>query len=267
MRSLQASHSLTALLVLVLSATAVSAQGTTAQADSTRTNGDAPCDRYGFSTVFRCIGHDLGGVVKGDARRWIVVGGVLAGGSLLLDDEVFHALAKPDQNQESVAIGRHLGEAGLQFGVPAGVYLVARATGHDEAGDLAMMIVRTQVVNAILTRGLKLFPRARPYQESATPANGSFPSGHTSAVFATATVLHRKWGWRAGVPAYAVATFVGATRLENMHYLSDVTFGAALGIASGLAIKLPGPHPAVAPIIAPGVVGVSVSFGSTAAHP
>ena len=78
--------------------------------------------------------------------------------------------------------------------------------------------------------------------------------------FATATVFQRKWGWKAGVPAYLVATFVGVTRLENVHYLSDVTFGAAVGVASGLAIKLPGPR--VEPILAPGVVGVSFRIGS-----
>ena len=64
------------------------------------------------------------------------------------------------------------------------------------------------------------------------------------------------------MPAYAVATFISATRLQNMHFLSDVTFGAALGIASGLAISVPGPHRAVAPIVAPGVVGVSVTLGN-----
>jgi membrane-associated phospholipid phosphatase len=148
----------------------------------------------------------------------------------------------------------------VHFGVPAAVYLISRATGHNAAADMSVAIIRTQVVNAIFTRGLKLVPRARPYQESATLTKGSFPSGHTSAAFATATVIQRKWGWRAGVPAYAVAAFVGTTRLQHVHYLSDVTFGAALGIASGLAVKLPGPGPSIAPLMAPGVAGVAVTI-------
>jgi hypothetical protein len=260
--SFKASRALTALVVACLWTTAASAQG----------GADAPppapdqshtkiCDGYRLVTVFfRCIPHDVSGIAQGDALRSLAVGGLLAGGSILLDDEVRNKMSEPDQDT-SIEVGRYLGEAGVQFGAPAAAYFIARAVGSESAQDLSIMLVRTQMVNAILTRGLKLIPRARPYQETATLTKGSFPSGHTSAAFATATVMQRKWGWKAGVPAYLVATFVGVTRLENVHYLSDVTFGAAVGVASGLAIKLPGPRPTIAPIISPGVVGVSVSIG------
>jgi membrane-associated phospholipid phosphatase len=197
-----------------------------------------------------------------EALRWLGAGGVLAGGSLLLDDEVLHTFADGDQDPP-VAVGENLGEAGLHFGVPFAVYVVARATSHPAAADMAIVVLRTQTVNGILTRGLKLLPRPRPYQEAATATKGSFPSGHASTAFATATVLQRRWGWRVGVPAYTVASFVAATRLQNVHYLSDVAFGVALGVASGLAVRLPGPQPAVAPMIAPGVAGVSVTIGGS----
>jgi membrane-associated phospholipid phosphatase len=119
------------------------------------------------------------------------------------------------------------------------------------------MLLRAQVVNGILTRSLKMLPRARPYQDQSEFGKGSFPSGHTSASFATATVLQRRFGLRGGIPAYAVATYVGISRLERVHYLSDVMFGAGLGIASGLTIKLPAAtHTAVSPMVAPGVRGL-----------
>lgn len=64
----------------------------------------------------------------------------------------------------------------------------------------------------------------------------SFPSGHTANVFAGATMLAIEYGenhkW---VPyaAYGVATTVGAMRMiNNKHYISDVLFGAGLGILS-----------------------------------
>ena len=198
-------------------------------------------------------------MTQGDSLRWLIGGGVLAGGSLLLDDEVLQKFADPDQDT-SVAIGEHLGEAGIHLGAPFAFYVVARSTGHPGAADLAIVVFRAQMVNGTLTRALKLLPRPRPYQGDATPTKGSFPSGHTSATFATATVLQRRLGWRVGVPAYFVAGFVGATRLTNVHYLSDVTFGAALGIASGLALDLAGRHPVITPMLAPGVVGLSVSL-------
>ncbi|HKE84676.1 MAG TPA: phosphatase PAP2 family protein [Vicinamibacterales bacterium] len=258
-RSFTATRGSAALVAVALCATVASAQGT-APSTSTPEQAEAPCNQYGISTVVRCMGHDLVRVAQGDSLRWLLAGGALAGGSLFVDDEIAAALASPTRDS-AVVLGDHLGHAGVQFAIPGAMYLIGRAAGHDGTADLGIMLVRTQVVNGIFTRALKLIPRARPYQDSATPGQGSFPSGHASASFATATVFQRKWGWRAGVPAYAVATFISVTRLQNMHFLSDVTFGAALGIASGLAINVPGQHSAVAPIVAPGVVGVSVTIG------
>lgn len=256
--------SLGILLAVSASATIASAQDAPPTPPPSTTPAAAessPCDRYGLSTVFRCVGHDLRSVlVTRDSRRWLEAGGVLAGGSLFLDDEVKKSVFEPVTDR-TTKIGEQIGAAGWQFGVPTAAYLVARATGHEGAADLSIAIVRTQVVNAIFTRSLKFLPRARPYETAATPAKGSFPSGHASAAFATATVMQRKWGWKAGIPAYAVASFVGATRLENAHFLSDVTFGAALGVASGLAVRLPGPHPPIAPLIAPGKVGLTITIG------
>ena len=63
----------------------------------------------------------------------------------------------------------------------------------------------------------------------------SFPSGHTTASFAYATImsLHFRWGW----VWFLFACVVGLSRiLTNAHWWHDVTGGAALGylIAVGL---------------------------------
>jgi membrane-associated phospholipid phosphatase len=64
----------------------------------------------------------------------------------------------------------------------------------------------------------------------------SFPSGHASSSFATASSLAYSYGWKVGVPAYALASFVAISRVnENIHWLSDVVAGAALGIYWGHA--------------------------------
>lgn len=64
--------------------------------------------------------------------------------------------------------------------------------------------------------------------------NNSFPSGHTTMAFASATTLHRRYGWKVGFPAYAVAALTGVARHEaNKHHWHDVGAGAVLGIASG----------------------------------
>ena len=40
----------------------------------------------------------------------------------------------------------------------------------------------------------------------------SFPSAHTSITFANAAFLRRRYGWKFGGPAYALATYVGWSR-------------------------------------------------------
>lgn len=74
------------------------------------------------------------------------------------------------------------------------------------------------------------FPERRPDNSD----NKSFPSGHSALSFASATTLYRRYGWQAGLPAYAVATVVGVGReRSNEHHWYDVVAGAALGTASG----------------------------------
>lgn len=64
--------------------------------------------------------------------------------------------------------------------------------------------------------------------------NNSFPSGHTSVAFASATTLYKRYGWEVGMPAYALATLTGSARVgANKHYWRDVIVGAAVGVGSG----------------------------------
>lgn len=62
----------------------------------------------------------------------------------------------------------------------------------------------------------------------------SFPSGHTSLVFATAASLSIQYKkWYVTVPAYLWATSVGYSRMYlGVHYPSDVVTGTAVGIGS-----------------------------------
>jgi undecaprenyl-diphosphatase len=67
----------------------------------------------------------------------------------------------------------------------------------------------------------------------------SFPSGHSSASFAVATVLSEHFPRGAPV-IFAIATFIAMSRvLRGSHFLSDVAAGAVLGILCGTLVAHP----------------------------
>jgi undecaprenyl-diphosphatase len=63
----------------------------------------------------------------------------------------------------------------------------------------------------------------------------SFPSGHTTSAFATATALTLTYKkWYVAVPSYAYASLVGYSRMRlGVHYPSDVLGGIIVGIGAG----------------------------------
>lgn len=104
------------------------------------------------------------------------------------------------------------------------------------AGDSEVFEAASEATVAVAaeTQVLKLVTnRQRPDGSS---GSASFPSGHTSFAFGGATLLARWWerehdGSKLLYWLYVPASYVGLTRLEgDRHYLSDITFGAALGI-------------------------------------
>jgi undecaprenyl-diphosphatase len=96
----------------------------------------------------------------------------------------------------------------------------------------------------LITEGLKeSVRRPRPYSSApddviprCKTSGFSFPSGHTSAAFATATALTLSTKkWYVGVPAFTYAGFVGYSRMRlGAHYASDVLAGIIVGVGTSL---------------------------------
>ncbi len=165
--------------------------------------------------------------------------------------------------QRATEFGARIGSPVYLFPALAGTYFAGIYFKADEAQEFAVMGFEALSLAGLQTLILKLsVNRLRPDGTD----RAAFPSGHSSASFALATVAASKYGWKVGVPACMLASFVGYTRMEGgHHYLSDVVFGAGLGIISGRAVYKyrKGAHPdryAFAPYVAPGGGGFTMVF-------
>jgi membrane-associated phospholipid phosphatase len=155
--------------------------------------------------------------------------------------------------------GETIGGAHMQLAGALATYGVGRFTKSDRVSAIGSDLIRAQLLTQAVTAGIKMsVRRTRP-----DGTQFSFPSGHTSVSFASATVLQRHLGLKVGIPAYAVATYVAAQRIqERRHFLSDVAFGAAFGIAAGRTVTVGRGEArfAMSPTIVPGGAGVSFDW-------
>jgi membrane-associated phospholipid phosphatase len=201
-----------------------------------------------------------------DARRlpskqtleWAAIGLVAAAGSHPADSHVGRSLAGARQLSEPLEAGAVIGSTPLQMGMSAATYAVGRLAGWPRMTVVGADLFRAELIAQGLTVGLKESIRRRRPEGSGF----AFPSGHTTVSFASATVLQQHLGWRVGAPAYALASYVALSRVQmNRHYLSDVAFGAALGIAAGRTVTFGHERRVrLAPMAADGGGGVQVTW-------
>ena len=182
------------------------------------------------------------GNTVGDLRRmgadnrltFLAIGGVLAATAHTYDARTTARLA--GSSSGAFVPGSILGGAEFQFGASLATYGVGRLSGNTRMAEVGSHLIRAQIIAQGVTHAVKYSVR-RMRPDGST--RNSFPSGHTSVSFASATVLQREFGWKVGIPAYAVASYVGLARIEGKrHYLSDVVFGAAIGIVAGRSVTV-----------------------------
>jgi membrane-associated phospholipid phosphatase len=164
---------------------------------------------------------------------WLTAGGTLVALSLSAGDEALAEWSAKQGGSSYADIGAVIGDGWVQGAAALFTYGVGRLHGNAKVAHTGSDLVRAQILNGILTKGLKLaIDRQRP-----DGGGHSFPSGHTAAVFASASVLHGHFGWKTALPAYSLAAFVGWTRLrDEQHWLSDIGAGAAIGVIVGQTI-------------------------------
>jgi membrane-associated phospholipid phosphatase len=110
-----------------------------------------------------------------------------------------------------------------------------------ELKQKGLVIGASFLVTTVITTTLKhAINRARPFetypdiQKLSAGGSSSFPSGHTSDAFSTATSLSLAFPkWYVIAPSYVYASAVGYSRMHlGVHYPSDVLAGAIIGAGS-----------------------------------
>jgi membrane-associated phospholipid phosphatase len=223
-------------------------------------------EHTGFAALVFKTGADFKAFPKRKST-WVIlgIGGAAAGLAHPADRRVNARLVGSTSADRFWKPGHILGSTYVQAGTAVGLYVVGRyivphaegASKTNKLSHLGFDLLRAQIVSQALTTGIKVAVR----RDRPTGTCCSFPSGHATATFAMAAVFERHLGARASWPTLAIAAYVATSRLhDNVHYLSDVLFGAALGTATGWTIV--GTHGrtdyTLAPVPIPGGVMVSV---------
>lgn len=124
------------------------------------------------------------------------------------------------------------------IGTPVVLAGVGLIRNDDKMLRNAFVMAAASIVNEGVTYALKYsINRDRPFEtypeivKKAKAGSPSFPSGHTSSAFATATSLSLSYTkWYIIVPSFAYAGTVAYSRMcLGVHYPSDVAAGALIG--------------------------------------
>ena len=136
------------------------------------------------------------------------------------------------------APGKYIGGTAEQVAMSLGVFAYGRLKDEPKVSHLGNDLLQAQILSEFILEPLKLATqRLRPYQTGHCGLNCAFPSGHATVTFADATVIERHLGWKYSAIGYAIAAYVATSRLhDNVHFFSDVVFGAAAGTIAGRTV-------------------------------
>lgn len=183
-----------------------------------------------------------------DQEDWLIVAGVAgaAGLALVVDDDLsdfWQDDVRSDVGDDILEVVEDFGSIRYIGAASIGAYGIAEAFGQKREKAAALMTLESLVLAGALTSGIKFVTsRERPtdsdepldfFEREENRLNASFPSGHSTHAFSTATVLSEVYGednpWVPYV-AYPLAAGVGLARInKNRHWLSDILVGGAIG--------------------------------------
>jgi membrane-associated phospholipid phosphatase len=175
-----------------------------------------------------------------DAEWWAGLGAVTAG-LIVTDRRTTHIF---ENSAGQVRWGNNISQIGAVYTVipeVAGFYLYGVLADNQKARETGVLGGEALLDGLIVVEVLKTAtgrnrPNASTHPGDFFDGGASFPSGHTIATWALASVIAHEYGNRKFVPylAYGLAAVVGAARFTaRQHYASDVFAGGAMGFFIG----------------------------------
>jgi len=272
------SSTVTALLfVLFLPSAALSQPSAIVLAQQPRPSVDSPQDsgqkvaegeeskketRSFLPALIHNLGDDLKHIPRKNTLYWLAWG---TGVSLAVhpaDEYLNDHLSSSNTAKNVFTLGKYIGLFPTLLGTAGSTYVIGRARGSRRAQHLGMDLIEATLLADGLTQVVKVTVRRdRPLRDDGTRASGfAFPSGHSAGTFAAATVLQQHLGWKWAVPTYSIASYVAMSRLiDDRHWASDVTAGAALGIIVGRSVTWHGRNFYATPMFVPKGSGILIN--------
>lgn len=196
-------------------------------------------------------------------RDWGTVGKfALVAGAVAFTDEPVQRYALHLRNSSTMRnVSKYVTNAGGQYEAITLVGLGAYGFifKNEKIKTTTLLATQSYITSGVMAEVIKLLThRDRPYRSDplakdpeptfhgpfykrpstvySKTLGSSFPSGHTTAAFAAATVYAMEYRDRPLIPilSYSAATLIGLSRItENKHWATDVLTGAALGFLTG----------------------------------
>lgn len=162
----------------------------------------------------------------------------------LIDYELLYRI-----NSQATTQGIHVNQllsasdTPISLGIPVVLGITSVVNKNKSHAIITREQLTTHLINSTLTIGIKyIVQRPRPFvtypsiEKYGKAGSLSFPSGHTSMAFATATSLSLNFRkWYVVCPAFLWASSVAYSRMYlGVHYPTDVLAGAIIGSGSAI---------------------------------
>ncbi len=138
--------------------------------------------------------------------------------------------------------------------LPLTTYAIIYFKGDGEGEG---QFLRSTGISLLLNSTLRYGLKETDWSERPNGSPYGFPSGHAAFVTSSAAFLQDRYGWKYGLPAYAVVGYVSYVRVDTDHHRwRDVIAGVALSFGISKLFVTPDGASHVAPVVGPDYLGM-----------